>query len=201
MWEANGKGRSETRENDGDFSSRARGPLTPGGVLGESLTGEERPAVRLRNLTGTELLLIYRSADGSEVIRRIPRDATKVRVRYNRFFDRQPVEWYPDPEGSGGKIGTVESRPRLGVLPTCESIEGLPPAEGGVRLIVHPTVVFALARRGIFRRDLLTVGLGRKDPVTHRVIGYENLSRVDFDTPLDLAEVPSLEGEEDWRSE
>lgn len=177
---------SETRENEG---------WEPGTV--RILQGSTDPTVgssgvRLRNLTGVEVRLIYRGPDGSEATRRIPKDPVQVRVRYNRLFDRSPVEWSGDPEGTTLRIGVIESRPREGVLPTCESVENLPPAEGGVRLIVHPGVVFALARRGIHRRDLVTVGLARKDPVTHHVIGYENLSRVDFDRQAELEELSSL---------
>lgn len=204
MWDAGGKGLSETRENCGGIGSKGNGQTGAGAaevVSGALAIGEQAPHYRLRNLTGRDFRLIYRSEDGSEVVRLILRDSARVRVRYNRMFDRQPVESYRDPEGTGARIHTVESRPRAGVLPTCESIEGLPPAEGGVRLVVDPAVVFGLARRGTFRRDLLTLGFARKDPITRRVIGYENLSRVNFDNPPELEEMPSLMQQEDWQPE
>lgn len=187
MGQPNETRRSETRENDSE--------------AGSEFEGEQPVNFRLRNLTGGDFSLIYRSGDGSELLRRYPAEQTKVRVRYNRFFDTTPTEWYNDPEGTNAKIPMVESRPRAGLLPTCETIDGLPPAEGGVRLVVRPEVVFGLARRDIFRRDLLTLGRARKDPVTQRVIGFENLSRVNFDAPPELEEVPALIPQEDSRAD
>jgi len=192
MWEAKERGRSETRENDSQTSAAEPGPSAPdcSAVESSGLNQPFRP--RLRNLTGRDCVLIYRSEDGTEVTRRLPAEENKIRVRYNRLFDSAPTEWYSDPEGSNAKIPMVESRPREGLLETCETIDGLPPPEGGVRLIVDPFVVFGLARRGVFRRDLLTLGRVRRDFDTRRVVGFEGLSRVNFDRPPDLAEVPSL---------
>jgi hypothetical protein len=186
----------ETRENESWAQGAIRVLKELAGPKDQTPGSGGSSSVRLRNLTGSEVLLIYRGSDGSEVVRRIPKDPVQVRVRYNRIFDRTPIEWSRDPEGSDLTIGVVESRPKEGVLPTCESVENLPPAEGGVRLIVHPAVVFALARRAVFRRDLVTLGRVRKDPNTRLVTGYENLCRVSFDKP-ELDEVPALGQEED----
>jgi hypothetical protein len=189
MWEANERRQSETHENDGDAG--------PACILGEGTTGraaDVQPALnyRLRNLTGREVSLIFRKGDGTEVIRRFPADETRIRVRYNRLYASAPTEWYADPEGTDAKIAMVESTPRKGILETCESIDGLRPPEGGVRLVVDPFVEFGLARRGVFRRDLLTLSRVRRDFDTRRVIGFEGLNRVNFGSPIDLAEVPSL---------
>jgi hypothetical protein len=94
----------------------------------------------------------------------------------------------------------VEFTPRKGLLETCETIERLPPAEGGVRLVVDPFVVFGLARRGVFRRDLLTLGRERREFDTRRVVGFEGVNRANFDSPPDLAELPSLIAPESERS-
>ena len=201
MWEANGKGRSETRENEGSTGSTTLPQSGDHDRTDWTASADVSPRPRLRNLTGREYRLIFRRDDGTEVVRRIPPELTKVRVKYNRLFDARFVEEYDDPEGSGAKVGMVEAKPRLGVLPTCETIDGLPPPEGGVRLVVDPAVVFALARRGVHRRDLLTLGRLRTDPTTHRVIGFENLSRTDFDAPPMLEVLPALERKEDRRSE
>jgi len=196
VWQANGTGRSETRENEGAPGSGYPASAASADAVCGTAEVEQPLTFRLRNLTGREFCLIYRLDDGTEVMRRIPPEQIKIRVRFNRLFDPLPTEWYSDPEGSNGKIPMVESRPRPGLLPTCETIDGLPPAEGGMRLVVGPEVVFGLARRGSYRRDLLTLGRARKDPMSHRVIGFENLNRVNFDSPPDLAEIPSLIQEE-----
>jgi hypothetical protein len=163
----------------------------------ESIDGaadtESPPLLRLRNLTGRELNLICRSEDGLEGFSRIPADSLKIRVKYNRFFGHDPVDWYADPVNPARKVPILEAKPRPGLLSSCEVIDGLPAPEGGVRLIVDPAIVFALARRGIFRRDLLTLGWARRDTTTHRVVGFESLSLVNFDDPPQLAEVSSLQ--------
>jgi hypothetical protein len=147
---------------------------------------------RVRNLTGREVVLIYQNCDGTEGLRTLPRELTSVRVRYQRRYDPSPKEWIADEDETGGRIPIQESVPHVGILGTCESIDAIPPAEGGVRLLVDPPVVFALARRGIYRRDLVTLGKARFNPNTRALLGYESLNRINFDRDDDSAEVAAL---------
>jgi hypothetical protein len=200
MTEEAGTGRGETRVEFDRSESEVTAPITtPSGEDGV-YEGEPFRSSRLRNMTGREVQLFYRSGEGKEELRRIEPDPIRIRVRFNRVFQTNSEECVYDSLDPSLRIPVLGSKPRPGLLQICEEIVGLPAPDGGVRIIVDPAVVFALARLRTFRRDLVTLGWARRDPITHRLIGHENLTRIDFDDAPESLDVGRLPVNETARS-